>query len=136
MRGEKHMTYAMTLDNSWELMNEEEMYDVNGGGLFASGVSTYWTGIAFDAAIIAFGIGVAATSFFKALKLMKLGRVYIRTAITKFVIAAGVTLAESIYGGIMFAVGLISDINSLGSLIANGLDWADGSYDGRINFNF
>lgn len=25
------MTYAMTLDNSWELMSEEEMYDVNGG---------------------------------------------------------------------------------------------------------
>ena len=25
------MTYAMTLDNSWELMTEEEMYDVNGG---------------------------------------------------------------------------------------------------------
>jgi hypothetical protein len=22
----------MTLDNSWEIMNEEEMYDVNGGG--------------------------------------------------------------------------------------------------------
>ncbi len=26
------MTYAMTLDNSWELMSEEEMYEVNGGG--------------------------------------------------------------------------------------------------------
>ncbi|AUD65591.1 hypothetical protein BK011_07755 [Tenericutes bacterium MZ-XQ] len=26
------MTYAMTLDNSWELMTEDEMYDVNGGG--------------------------------------------------------------------------------------------------------
>jgi len=25
------MTYAMTLDNSWELMTEDEMYDVNGG---------------------------------------------------------------------------------------------------------
>jgi hypothetical protein len=27
------MTYAMTLDNSWELMTEDEMYDVNGGGV-------------------------------------------------------------------------------------------------------
>jgi len=27
------MTYAMTLDNSWELMTEDEMYDVNGGFL-------------------------------------------------------------------------------------------------------
>ena len=25
------MTYAMTLDHSWEIMSEEEMYDVNGG---------------------------------------------------------------------------------------------------------
>ena len=25
------MTYAMTLDNSWEMMSEDEMYDVNGG---------------------------------------------------------------------------------------------------------
>lgn len=25
------MSYTMILDNSWELMSEEEMYDVNGG---------------------------------------------------------------------------------------------------------
>ena len=25
------MTYAITLDNSWEMMSEDEMYDVNGG---------------------------------------------------------------------------------------------------------
>ena len=25
------MTYTMTFDNSWELMSEDEMYDVNGG---------------------------------------------------------------------------------------------------------
>jgi len=31
------MTYAMTLDNSWELMTEDEMYDVNGGFLGWSG---------------------------------------------------------------------------------------------------
>ncbi|GEM_PF-6376939 len=30
------MTYAMTLDNSWELMSEEEMYDVNGGAVYIS----------------------------------------------------------------------------------------------------
>ena len=27
------MTYTMTLDNSWELMSEDEMYEVNGGWL-------------------------------------------------------------------------------------------------------
>ncbi|MDY0144342.1 MAG: hypothetical protein RBR97_20870 [Bacteroidales bacterium] len=30
------MTYAMTLDNLWELMSEEEMYDVNGGAVYIS----------------------------------------------------------------------------------------------------
>ena len=28
------MTYGLTLDNSWELMSEEEMYDVNGGAVY------------------------------------------------------------------------------------------------------
>ncbi|MBV1708987.1 MAG: hypothetical protein KMY54_03930 [Erysipelothrix sp.] len=31
------MTYAMTLDHSWEIMSEEEMYDVNGGFYMNSG---------------------------------------------------------------------------------------------------
>jgi hypothetical protein len=31
------MTYAMTLDNSWELMTEDEMYDVNGGFYISNG---------------------------------------------------------------------------------------------------
>ncbi len=28
------MTYALTFDNSWAVMSEDEMHDVNGGGLF------------------------------------------------------------------------------------------------------
>lgn len=43
------MTYAMTLDNSWELMTEDEMYDVNGG-------VSFWT----KAAVIASAVAVAA----------------------------------------------------------------------------
>jgi hypothetical protein len=43
------MTYAMTLDNSWNIMSEEEMYDVNGG-------VSFWT----KTAIIASAIAVAA----------------------------------------------------------------------------
>jgi len=35
------MTYAMTLDNSWELMTEEEMYDVNGGWTTYTGASAW-----------------------------------------------------------------------------------------------
>jgi hypothetical protein len=115
-------------------MDEEEMYDVNGGFFWGSGVSRFWTGVAIDGAIIAAGIGAAGVSLFKAIKLLKAGRTYIRTNIAKFVLAAGYSLASSLYGGIMFAVGLISNINSLGSLIAHALDYADGNYNGKIRF--
>jgi len=59
------MTYAMTLDNSWEIMNEEEMYDVNGG--FS------WTGFSVGTLIENFsGIaGLAAGIWFVGKKLSK-----------------------------------------------------------------
>ena len=37
------MTYAMTLDNSWKMMSEEEMYDVNGGGTLTVGFGVMLT---------------------------------------------------------------------------------------------
>ncbi len=126
--------FSMALDNSWLVMNEEEMYDVNGGWFWDNGISTYWTGVVIDGAIFAAGIGAAGVSLFRAIKLFKAGRTYIRTSIAKFVLAAGYSMASSLYGGIMFAIGLISKINSLGSLIANALDYADGNYNGRICF--
>jgi len=47
------MTYAMTLDNSWELMSEEEMYNVNGGYYIAnSAINT----------LVAFASGAALTT--------------------------------------------------------------------------
>ena len=55
------MTYAMTLDNSWELMTEEEMYDVNGGGTTEI-VVTFLTDAAFKGAI-----GLGAVAFATAL---------------------------------------------------------------------
>ncbi len=37
--------YSMALDNSWLIMNEDEMYDVNGGwGIFSSS----WSGKIFE----------------------------------------------------------------------------------------
>jgi len=45
------MTYAMTLDNSWEMMSEDEMYDVNGG-------LSIWAKAAISAAIVAAGAGL------------------------------------------------------------------------------
>jgi len=43
------MTYGLTLDNSWELMSEEEMYDVNGGGSWALTFTSKTIGIAIGA---------------------------------------------------------------------------------------
>jgi len=79
------MTYGLTLDNSWELMSEEEMYDVNGGqkftglaawsqilemlavtfGLFVLGgklaaTATVWTGIGTVIGILA-AVGATAS---------------------------------------------------------------------------
>ena len=45
------MTYAMTLDNSWELMTEEEMYDVNGG-------KNHYDTMTATAAVILLGAGL------------------------------------------------------------------------------
>ena len=58
------MTYAMTLDHSWEIMSEEEMYDVNGG--------MYVPDSTIQA--IAFAIGVsAATTIPVAMVAIKIG---------------------------------------------------------------
>lgn len=57
------MTYAMTLDNSWELMTEEEMYDVNGGAVFFQGSFSNWTAgftIGYNALLALLG-GMAST---------------------------------------------------------------------------
>jgi len=56
------MTYAMTLDNSWEVMNEEEMYDVNGGN-----AAMFVKNIVGLAAMFA-ALGVVGKTFGKILK--------------------------------------------------------------------
>ncbi|MBV1708985.1 MAG: hypothetical protein KMY54_03920 [Erysipelothrix sp.] len=35
------MTYAMTLDHSWEIMSEDEMHDVNGGWTAYRGAAAF-----------------------------------------------------------------------------------------------
>lgn len=58
------MTYAMTLDHSWEIMSEDEMHDVNGG--------MYVPDSTIQA--IAFAIGVnAATTIPAAMTAIKIG---------------------------------------------------------------
>lgn len=52
------MTYAMTLDNSWELMSEDEMYDVNGGITFGSNYIYFtYNDLAATVGAVAMGYG-------------------------------------------------------------------------------
>ena len=54
---QNNMTYGLTLDNSWELMSEEEMYDVNGGR------SLRW----YEKTAIIAAIGISAAALVVAL---------------------------------------------------------------------
>lgn len=47
------MTYAMTLDNSWEIIAEEDMYNVNGG-------KNHYDSMTANAAVILLGAGLLA----------------------------------------------------------------------------
>ena len=60
------MTYAMTLDNSWELMSEDEMYDVNGGGAITISISR---DLIVNVAGVLFTGGTAAAMAFLAPKI-------------------------------------------------------------------
>jgi len=46
------MSYAMTLDNSWDVMSEDEMYDVNGGW----GWSWKWSASTFADNVISLAV--------------------------------------------------------------------------------
>ena len=124
----------LVLPKGFVELDREEMTYVDGGWFWNNGVSTFWTGVAIDATIMAIGIGIAASGFLKALKFAKIGRIYIRTNMKKFIIAAGFELTSTVCTAIWFVSSIISNINSIGSLIANVLDYADGNYDGRIKF--
>jgi len=55
------MTYAMTLDNSWELMSEDEMYDVNGGIQIGSNYVYF----SYNDIVIAVGTAAGSLSSFQ-----------------------------------------------------------------------
>lgn len=79
------MTYAMTLDNSWKLMSEEEMYDVNGGISFDSvkvfGVTISWElRITNSELVTLLGLVAGGTSIYGGL--IKLGLVASVAALT------------------------------------------------------
>lgn len=61
------MIYAMCLDSSWNVMCEEESYDVNGGFRISNSVLI----VSINLAIIAIGIGWALCSRWLARKASK-----------------------------------------------------------------
>lgn len=99
------MTYAMTLDNSWELMSEDEMYDVNGGFLGWSGTKfrnnvgviagAIWTAVKY------LGIATLAASFARVISQVIEGGVGVHVTaatIVKNVAKASVSTAKWLYG--------------------------------------
>ena len=94
------MTYAMTLDNSWELMSEEEMYDVNGGGLFDKAINKaidfVKSGVAWT--LVALGAKMTFTQIYAGLSLIagwKDVLVAIKLAFWDFRVLAGVVLVAA-----------------------------------------
>jgi len=108
------MTYAMTLDNSWEIMSEDEMYDVNGGlslgtwsGFLAVGyyievtkqeaadfaangslltAALSGSGFLYAPMIIAAAAAVMLSSHFWYLSNGNVGRLYFNTLFSNFIV--------------------------------------------------
>lgn len=75
------MTYAMTFDNSWEVMTEDEMYEVNGG-------ISFWTRLAV---IGAFAASAAVLTLAIVTFNILLGAAIMKLKIGKFIAQLGVT---------------------------------------------
>ncbi|PGZ92182.1 DNRLRE domain-containing protein [Bacillus sp. AFS029533] len=91
-----------------------------------------------DIALTLIGIGAGAMSFAKAMKLLLNQRVYVREAIIKYVKRVGMSFLTTSVSGVFNILGKIerfSDLASVGGLLAAGMDWLDGKYDGKINVN-
>ena len=122
------MTYAMTLDNSWELMTEDEMYDVNGGG----SIYTWMVSAPIDIALIASGSYAA----FAGVKLLGkfLGQTAAKTlsGAIATVVAAAVSLFVNVSVGALgnLIFGAFWAFTSLGNLVGYALDLV---IDGNIN---
>ncbi|MDY0278596.1 MAG: hypothetical protein RBQ97_10995 [Acholeplasma sp.] len=99
------MTYAMTLDNAWELMTEDEMYDVNGGGLY---IELYNIMMTENLRKALFGASVTLiTSLVTSAILAALG-----------VSGVGAALAGAIIGtAVAFATSIIADTSIKGDVV-------------------
>jgi len=108
------MTYAMTLDNSWEIMTEEEMYDVNGGFYLSN---RDLTGI-----LVAVGINPLG-GFLWGLGIYKLGAL-----ISSKAALLGAKIGGTIGGIVGSAVGALLGLGLVGSM---SLKMADALIQGK-----
>lgn len=131
------MTYAMTLDNSWELMSEEEMYDVNGGGIARSTMA-----LSIDIGIVAisliYAVVGAAVTYFNLAKISKglIGNVLkagardaLRAMISGAGRAFGIAAIGATVGAVSSLAGILFDF-SIGGALAHLIDYGDGNYNG------
>ncbi|NLK12912.1 MAG: hypothetical protein GX312_04875 [Candidatus Phytoplasma sp.] len=77
------MTYAMTLDNSWELMSEDEMYEVNGGMTVSELALIIDVGL-ITASFVIGAVSIAQSSWTAA----KISRGLIRNVLTKVALSS------------------------------------------------
>jgi len=106
------MTYAMTLDNSWELMTEDEMYDVNGGWTTYQG-SSAWIEITNMIANI---VGWAGLS-------VSLVKTLLAGAITfASVVGALVAIASAIGLGVLITMTLVNSVTLGFAIVYTNID--------------
>jgi len=110
------MTYAMTLDNSWELMTEDEMYDVNGGS-----TQTYVGGAAVKEItnMLANVAGWATLAF-------KFGAFLLGGTLT-FATGVGAIVAFASAMGLAWSLALTA-INAITTIMAIGFYFSDGGF--------
>lgn len=118
----------MTLDNSWEIMTEDEMYDVNGGFLGWSGNKfVHNVGVIAETifnTILAFGGAVLATSFAHMISQAVGKGVALQVsakAIAGNIAKASVATAKWIYGVISASWGWTLGIAAVGLLVGTTL---------------
>jgi len=126
------MTYAMTLDNSWEIMSEDEMYDVNGGMTVAT------MALMIDASLIAASLVIGAVAIAKSTWLAGMvSKGLVRNMLTKTALSALNTMIKPFLSFIgvatKYATLILGTATALGSLIFN---WTIGGFIANaLDFN-
>lgn len=89
---------------------------------------------AIDVAISLLGLGAAISSGIEVYKLAKIGRVYLRENISKALKKAALGVMVGVVECIFALLDKITDLGSIGGIIANAFDLFDGKLDGYIKY--